>query len=264
MGYWLKLYTDILDDPKYFKLSKEARLGMYELLLVAKKIENGELTGQLPCIEDIAFFTRRPVEEWQKVMPELVSVGIVSDDDIPLIKNYIKRQDAIDPETRMKQYRKKRNDSVMSKETEVQRECNENATKRNNNRTNRNGETDKKQIRKETDTEEIDRVPLFEPLFVHFSEYSEIPIPNNKNSGEFMTGWFEPAEKLLDMTELDVCRANDLITKAIDKATGKFTISSPRSLIKTIAGIMAEEKRLQKQSIGKEFKAAEFLAERKQ
>ena len=143
MGYWLKLYTDILDDPKYFKLSKEARLGMYELLLVAKKIENGELTGQLPCVEDIAFYTRRPVEEWQKVMPELVSIGLITDQDNPVITNYIKRQDAIPPDERMKQHRKKRNDSVMNDDTQMQRDCNDNVT-------NRNGETeaeaDKKRI----------------------------------------------------------------------------------------------------------------------
>lgn len=115
MGYWLKLYTDILDDPKYFKLSKEARLGMYELLLVAKKIENGELTGQLPCIEDIAFYTRRSVEEWQKVIPELVSVGVISDGDQPVIKNYTKRQDAIPNDERYKQYKKKRNANGMQR-----------------------------------------------------------------------------------------------------------------------------------------------------
>jgi len=143
MGYWLKLYTDILDDPKYFKLSKEAKLSMYELLLVAKKIEDGELTGQLPPIEDIAFYTRRPVEEWKQIIPELVSIGMVSDDENPIIKNYIKRQGVIPPEERMKQHRKKINDSAMDK-TGMQRECN-------GNETSRNGEKNK--IREETDKE---------------------------------------------------------------------------------------------------------------
>lgn len=140
MGYWLKLYTDILDDPKYFKLSKEARLGMYELLLVAKKIESGTLTGQLPCVEDIAFYTRRPVEEWQAVLPELVSIGVITDGDNPIITNYSKRQEAISNEERYKQYKKKRNANAM------QRDATESV-----------GETDKETDKKQNTETEVEK-----------------------------------------------------------------------------------------------------------
>lgn len=140
MGYWLKLYTDILDDPKYFKLSKEARLGMYELLLVAKKIENGTLTGQLPCVEDIAFYTRRPVEEWQAVLPELVSIGVITDGDNPIITNYSKRQEAISNKERYKQYKKKRNANAM------QRDATESV-----------GETDKETDKKQNTETEVEK-----------------------------------------------------------------------------------------------------------
>ena len=161
MGYWLKLYTDILDDPKYFKLSKEARLGMYELLLVAKKIENGELTGQLPCIEDIAFYTRRPVEEWQKVMPELVSVGIITDETIPTITNYAKRQDTIPNDIRCKQYKLKRNETNQTRnETNQTR----NKTNQTRNKTNRVGETEKETEKKQnTETDKEKEKKSFSP-----------------------------------------------------------------------------------------------------
>jgi len=158
MGYWLKLYTDILDDPKYFKLSKEARLGMYELLLVAKKIEDGKLTGDLPSIEDIAFYTRRPVEEWQKIMPELVAVGVITDGATPSIVNYVKRQDAISNEERCKQYKKKRNETRMK----------------------RNGTEsvgDKIQIREDIDTDkeiDVDVDDNNDPLISAFIEYSQL------------------------------------------------------------------------------------------
>ena len=149
MGYWLKLYTDVLDDPKYFRLSEEAKLGMYELMLVAKKIENGELTGKLPTIDDIAFHTRKCREHWEKILPELESIGFVTNEnELPIIKNYTKRQGAIPDDVRAKQFRKKRNDAAMNSITIASQNSHDIVT-------NRDGETetDKKQIRKETDVE---------------------------------------------------------------------------------------------------------------
>jgi len=157
MGYWLKLYTDVLDDPKYFRLSEEAKLGMYELMLVAKKVENGEMTGNLPPIDEIAFHTRKTSEHWEKIMPELEAIGfVVIERDIPKVKNYVKRQGAIPSETRVKQYRKKRNDGVMGDVTELKRECNELVTNRNGDK-NKN----KKQIRKETEEELINTPNIY-------------------------------------------------------------------------------------------------------
>jgi len=114
MGYFLKLYTDILDDPKYFRLSEEAKTGMYEIFLVAKKIETGtESTGELPSLEDIAFHTRRDVEWWKNVMVELVSAEIV-DADQQMIRKFKERQAKISDAERMKQYRKRKNDSTFT------------------------------------------------------------------------------------------------------------------------------------------------------
>ncbi len=108
MGYWLKSYTDILDDPKYHKLSERAQLAMHEVFLVAKMIETDELTGLLPCIEDIAFYSRKSVEFWNEAIPELIKSGIVRPlDEGYLITNYVKRQEAIPPTIRAKQSKKK-------------------------------------------------------------------------------------------------------------------------------------------------------------
>ncbi len=121
MGYWLKLYTDILDDPKYFKLSDRAKLGMYEIYLVAKKVENGETTGQLPSLDEIAFYTRKSIEWWQPVIQELINLEIISDDG-HVIKNFIKRQEAIPDSERSKQYRVRCNAAVMNGDTQPSRE----------------------------------------------------------------------------------------------------------------------------------------------
>jgi hypothetical protein len=114
MGYWLKSYTDILDDPKYHRMTERGQLAMHEIFLVAKMIESDELTGLLPCIEDIAFYSRKPIEYWQDAMPELLKSGIVIEDGNGFfIVNYVKRQQAIPVEERMKQYRKRKNDQSM-------------------------------------------------------------------------------------------------------------------------------------------------------
>lgn len=110
MGYWLKLYTDILDDPKYFRLSDNAKIGMYELFLLTKKLERKESTGELPNIEDIAFHTRRDMEFWNGVLPELEKAGIIDhEDDNFIVRKFSERQAAIPPDERMRQYRKRKN-----------------------------------------------------------------------------------------------------------------------------------------------------------
>ena len=235
MGYWLKLYTDILDDPKYFKLSKEARLGMYELLLVAKKIENGELTGQLPCVEDIAFYTRRSVEEWQKILPELVNIGMVSDDEIPVIKNYIKRQDAIPPDERMKQHRKKRNDSVMSDKTQMQRNYN-------GIETNRNGETDKKQIRKETEEDVEVEVDDNNPLILKFEEctYLETSPEDVKIANNLLKA---------GVSESDITTAIDFLM-----GSDNYKCTSFKSIIKTALLEMGKRKGKNKAEVNEDYR----------
>jgi len=103
MGYWLKSYTDILDDPKYFRLSTNAQLAMHECFLIAKKLEGVEMTGLLPGLEEIAFHSRKPIEFWTDTMKELIDIGIVIENQPGyLIKNYVKRQKPISSTIRAK------------------------------------------------------------------------------------------------------------------------------------------------------------------
>lgn len=161
MGYWIKVYTDILDDPKYYKLSEKAKLGMYELMLVAKKLENGKLTGELPSIDEIAFHTRKSIEFWREAMKELIEVGIIVEKQPGyLIKNYVKRQQAIPPDERMRQWRKKTNDQRMDDDESIQlTHCSDDDTERSVNETFRNGEKrrEEKEKSRERDREEVEK-----------------------------------------------------------------------------------------------------------
>ena len=82
-GYWLKLYTEILDDPKYYRLSDNAKLGMYELMLVAKKIDSG---GYLPSIQELNFYTRKQDGWWQPIINELVKIEFLVEDELDTYK----------------------------------------------------------------------------------------------------------------------------------------------------------------------------------
>lgn len=236
MGYWLKLYTDVLDDPKYFRLSEEAKLGMFELMLVAKKVESGEMTGNLPPIDEIAFHTRKTSEHWEKIMPELEAIGfVVIERDIPKVKNYVKRQGAIPSETRVKQYRKKRNDGVMGDVTELKRECNEPVT-------NRNGDKKREEKNKKQNTEKIreDDIPTpFSKLSNIFLEKTGLP--------EGIGGMKNYADALREMVDMNV--TPEILAEAIDTLNEKeYTIASPRSCVTTCRNIIVDRNKTKKPS----------------
>ena len=111
-GYWLKLYTEILDDPKYFKLSDHAKLAMFELLIIAKKYDN---TGDLPSIDNICFHSRREIDWWTDALEELERIKFIvvpPDDklDDPLkIRKFAERQAAVPGYERAKRSRELRN-----------------------------------------------------------------------------------------------------------------------------------------------------------
>jgi len=123
-GYWLKLYTEILDDPKYFKLSDNAKLGMIELMVVAKRIN---LDGEIPEIEDVAFHTRRTVRWWTKVFDELISIDyLVKNGEKTIIRKFAERQSAVLDSERQRQHR-----IVTHKKEFASQDCNEVVTKSN-------------------------------------------------------------------------------------------------------------------------------------
>jgi hypothetical protein len=113
-GYWLKLYTEILDDPKYFRLSDNAKLGMIELMVVAKRVN---MDGRLPTPEDVSFYTRRNKEWWDAVYVELIDIEFIEhDDDGDIIRKFSERQAPVPATERSRQHRI------------VKHSCNDNAT----------------------------------------------------------------------------------------------------------------------------------------
>src|SRR5262245_42608565 len=72
---WLRLYTDILNDPKVQRLSGDEFKGWINILALAK--EHG---GLIPPLEDVAFRLRTTEEEATRLVEVLVKRGLLDTD----------------------------------------------------------------------------------------------------------------------------------------------------------------------------------------
>jgi hypothetical protein len=107
MGYWIKLYTEILDDLKVSRLPNESQLLMYKLFLLAGKIDK---QGVLPdSTKDIAFLLRHNQAWIEKNIKPLINAGIVTNSTGYVITNFAERQAPVTDAERSKQHRVTKN-----------------------------------------------------------------------------------------------------------------------------------------------------------
>jgi len=142
MKRWIKLYIEILDDPKMGRLPDRLFRRAIELFLLAGK--NGS-DGYLPSVEDMAWILRVGNDEMLDTLYELEKINIVHEAEPGLwvVTHFKERQDADTPAERMANSRKNRYVSVTFRNKNVT----ESVTKR-------NGEEDKeKEEEKEKESE---------------------------------------------------------------------------------------------------------------
>jgi DNA-binding transcriptional regulator YhcF (GntR family) len=103
---WIKLYHDILNDPKMGRLSDSAFRRCIQLFLLAG--ENPDRDGRLPSIADMAWTLRVSDEQMAADWAELEKAGIVAlVDGEPLVVNFEKRQQALSGTERSRESRKR-------------------------------------------------------------------------------------------------------------------------------------------------------------
>jgi len=91
--YWIKLYHEILHDPKMVRLRDRLWRRTIECFLLAG--DQGR-DGLLPCTDDIAFTFRCDPEQLETELVELASLGIVSQvGGHWKVTNFSSRQDAM-------------------------------------------------------------------------------------------------------------------------------------------------------------------------
>ena len=126
--YWIKVYHEILDDPKVGRLPDRLfRLMILVFLLAGEFAKNGEL----PPIEDIAWRLRPiTVEELLLDLEELSTSGIVHQDDGRwFVTNFSKRQAPISSSERGKKFRsRERKKQLAETQTQTERKANETFT----------------------------------------------------------------------------------------------------------------------------------------
>jgi len=199
--YWIKLYQDILSDPKMGRLSDSAWRRCIELFLLAG--EHEERDGNLPSMGDIAWQLRLTDEQLNKDIDELAAVGIITriDERHVFVTKFSDRQQAISSTERWRQWRDRQRQKEYGT-TPDKPKTNKGQTKPNGSQTKRLTDID---IDKEKNR--IDSAVNGEHTYIPPQEY-----PSPADEGRFIeirtaliqqvkeTLWFETEDKFNEAT----------------------------------------------------------------
>lgn len=105
--YWIKLYHEILHDPKMGRLPDNIWRRAIEIFLLAGELDEG---GNLPETEEIAWLLRQPdTEKLEAELAHLERVKILTRRPGGwLVTKFADRQTAVSDADRMKEYRKRK------------------------------------------------------------------------------------------------------------------------------------------------------------
>jgi len=111
---WIKLHTEIIDDPKLGRLSfADKGLWLYLIALAGKldhRDPNGNLTGQLGTLDDIAWLLRTTPDEIQPGIERMLNANMLhyDDNDILYVTHFAQRQANDTDAERARNYRASR------------------------------------------------------------------------------------------------------------------------------------------------------------
>ena len=77
---WLKLFTDLIDEPEFMQLTDKAKAVYFEVYILAGRSDAGGLitSGDKPAkVDQLAWLLRRATNELQGGLDELQSAGLV-------------------------------------------------------------------------------------------------------------------------------------------------------------------------------------------
>ena len=101
--YWIKIYHEILDDPKMGRMPDHLWRRTLELFLIAGEQDEA---GMLPKLGDMAYRLRVNDNELQNDLDELQELNIVHNSDgIWIVTKFAERQAPVSDAERMRRYR---------------------------------------------------------------------------------------------------------------------------------------------------------------
>lgn len=117
--FWVKLYIEILDDPKMGRLANHLWRRAVELFLLAGREGND---GALPPVEEMAWILRLSEDKVLEDLHGLAEVGVVHEAEpgVWFVTHFAQRQAAVPVEERVRRFRV-RNEDV----TKRYKNCNE-------------------------------------------------------------------------------------------------------------------------------------------
>lgn len=129
-NYWMKLWFEILGDPKMGRLPDRLWRRVIELFLIAG--QNGE-EGKLPELVDMAWQLKLSEKALQNDLEKIQETGIVKplEDGSWIVTNFQKRNKSVTGTQRVKDYRDRTRYEISNAvETEDDKKCNASVTGR--------------------------------------------------------------------------------------------------------------------------------------
>jgi len=261
--YWIKLYHEILTDPKMGRLPDNLWRRAIECFLMAGETNN---EGHLPELSNMAWTLRMNEQQLEIELIQLADVNIVEvREGHWFVTHFAKRQAAVSGAKKQANYRdRQRKQQYYENDTEEQPTSYEAVT---NGNTDTDTDTDIDTIAPKSSAGTEDVLPgdvlaevITDPprektnskdkirgeLENYFAEISNIPIPARSSAKQKSAAgelWWQPLRQILDMTGWDLQQAKGLIResyKVLKNPEKKLNVSSPKSILKTAISLHAD------------------------
>lgn len=247
--YWIKLYHEILDDPKMGRLPDPLWRRTIEIFLLAGDLDS---EGVLPAVDDMAWRLRVDYEALVADLEALAQVGIVTlrEDGHWTVTKFCERQAPVSASERGTRYRERqRRADYYDAPTEPEREPNESFAD-----TDTDTDTDKTLAadaapQPEPQPEKPKRQPtgqnaLKAELEEYFADISGIPKPAANTKRQRSTAavrWWNPLVEIAHLVDDDVGCAKKLIAEAVERMRAdKLTCAAPQSIVSHCQSIVGE------------------------
>ena len=151
-SYWIKLYHEVLNDPKMGRLPDRLWRRVVECFLLAGEQDEG---GYLPSVEDMAWRLRCDPAELEQELGEIAELGILRyaqndvDDGRWFVVKFGERQAAVSSTERVKRHR----------ETKMKRNVTQSVSQKAENETDIDTDIDREREEEETDEEACNDAP---------------------------------------------------------------------------------------------------------
>ncbi len=241
--YWIKLYHEILHDPKMGRLPDNVWRRAIELFLLAGELDD---EGHLPEIDEIAWLLRQDEDCLSLELEQLESVGIMTrnPDNTWLVSNFKARQAAVSDAERMKEYRKRKQDNRRAEQpppSPVTPPLKDDKPIVTRSVTKRNTDTD-------TDTDiDIPKGGGKKPpqpnqpkkqLMSTFQQATGLKMPHKRKEQGF---WWSEISEIYHIVDEDVGQGQRIIEAVVtDMQKDGLTISSPKSIVNLCRSKMAK------------------------